>query len=237
MENITHDTIDALSAENRKFPPSEAFKANALVTGTFLYDEAAEDDEAFWARQAADLLDWATPWHTILDWQLPDAKWFVGGQLNVAYNCLDRHVLGRQGRQGRHPLGRRARRHPDHHLPAAARRGLPVRQRPQGSRRRARRPREHLPPDGPRGRRRDARLCPHRRRPQRGVRWVLGPVALRSHQRRRGQGAHHRRRRLPPRRRVPAQARRRRGVRRRPDDRARRGRQARRQRRRHGRRA
>ncbi len=93
----THDTIDALMAENRRFPPSEGFKEHALVTGTFLYDEAAEDDEAFWARQAADLVDWAEPWDTILDWQLPYAKWFVGGQLNVSYNCLDRHVEAGKG--------------------------------------------------------------------------------------------------------------------------------------------
>jgi acetyl-CoA synthetase len=92
-----HDTIDALSVENRKFPPSDEFKADALVSGTFLYDQAAEDDETFWASQAAELVDWATPWETILDWQLPDAKWFVGGRLNVAYNCLDRHVLGGKG--------------------------------------------------------------------------------------------------------------------------------------------
>ena len=93
----THDTIDALSAENRKFPPSEEFKANALVTGTFLYDQAAGDDEAFWARQASGLVDWSTSWDTVLEWDLPNSKWFVGGQLNVAYNCLDRHVLGGKG--------------------------------------------------------------------------------------------------------------------------------------------
>ena len=92
-----HDTIDALMAENRRFPPSEEFKANALVTGTFLYDEAAQDDEGFWARQAADLLDWAEPWHTTLDWQIPNARWFDGGTLNVAHNCLDRHVLAGKG--------------------------------------------------------------------------------------------------------------------------------------------
>ncbi len=92
-----YDTIDALMAENRRFPPSEEFKANALVTGTFLYDEAAEDDAGFWARQSEALLDWAEPWHTIVDWQLPNAKWFVGGRLNVSYNCLDRHVLAGQG--------------------------------------------------------------------------------------------------------------------------------------------
>jgi acetyl-CoA synthetase len=92
-----HDTIDALMAENRTFPPSAEFKDHALVTGTFLYDEAAEDDEGFWARQAEELLHWNTPWHTILDWQLPYAKWFEGGTLNVSYNCLDRHVEAGKG--------------------------------------------------------------------------------------------------------------------------------------------
>jgi acetyl-CoA synthetase len=87
-----HDTIDALLAEERTFPPSEAFKKDALVVDTSLYDEAASDDEGFWARQASELLEWATPWHTILEWDLPFATWFVGGRLNVAYNCLDRHV-------------------------------------------------------------------------------------------------------------------------------------------------
>ena len=96
-EQGSHDAIDALMVENRTFPPSEQFKDNALVVGTFLYDEANEDDEGFWARQAADLLDWAEPWETILDWKLPYAKWFVGGKLNVAYNCLDRHVEAGKG--------------------------------------------------------------------------------------------------------------------------------------------
>ena len=87
-----HDTIDALLAENRTFPPTAEFKADALVVDTDLYDEAAEDDEAFWARQASELVDWAQPWDTVLDWQSPSARWFVGGKLNVAHNCLDRHV-------------------------------------------------------------------------------------------------------------------------------------------------
>ncbi len=96
-EQEHHDTIDALMAENRTFPPSDEFKAQALVTGTFLYDEANADDEGFWARQAADLLDWARPWDRILDWELPYASWFVGGELNVAHNCLDRHVEAGRG--------------------------------------------------------------------------------------------------------------------------------------------
>src|SRR6056297_1737892 len=105
--NEHHDTIDALSAENRTFPPSEEFKANSLVTGTFLYDQAAEDDEAFWARQASGLVDWARPWDTTLEWDLPDEP------LGVGEIPLERGVpRPGQGRQGRHPLGRRARRHP-----------------------------------------------------------------------------------------------------------------------------
>ena len=90
-------TIDALMAENRRFPPPEHIKRDALVTGTELYDEAATDDEGFWARQAAELLDWSHPWDTICEWDLPYAKWFVGGTLNVAANCLDRHVDGGLG--------------------------------------------------------------------------------------------------------------------------------------------
>ena len=89
--------IDALLAENRTFPPSEAFKEDALVTGTWMYDEAAQDDQGFWARQAAELLDWDTEWDTICEWELPYAKWFVGGKLNVAHNCLDRHVAAGRG--------------------------------------------------------------------------------------------------------------------------------------------
>ena len=92
-----HDTIDALLAENRTFPPPEHIKADALVTDPALYDEAATDFEGFWARQAAELLDWSTEWDTILEWELPFAKWFVGGKLNVAHNCLDRHVAAGKG--------------------------------------------------------------------------------------------------------------------------------------------
>ena len=62
-----------------------------------MYDDADEDYQGFWARQAADLLTWSTEWQTICEWELPFAKWFVGGQLNVSYNCLDRHVEAGRG--------------------------------------------------------------------------------------------------------------------------------------------
>jgi acetyl-CoA synthetase len=92
-----HDTIDALQWEQRKFPPSDAFKKNTLVAGTHLYEEADRDYEAFWARQASELVEWSRPWDTICEWNLPFSKWFVGGQTNVSYNCLDRHVLAGKG--------------------------------------------------------------------------------------------------------------------------------------------
>ncbi|MFN8019711.1 MAG: acetate--CoA ligase [Acidimicrobiales bacterium] len=85
-------TIEDFLLEDRMFPPPEAFKAQALVASNALHDEAAEDYQGFWARQAAELLTWQQDWDQVLDWQLPFAKWFVGGKLNVSENCLDRHV-------------------------------------------------------------------------------------------------------------------------------------------------
>jgi acetyl-CoA synthetase len=84
--------IDDLLLERRTFPPPAAFKEASLVAGTFLYDQADADYQGFWARQADALLDWAQDWTDICQWDLPFARWFVGGQLNVSYNCLDRHV-------------------------------------------------------------------------------------------------------------------------------------------------
>jgi acetyl-CoA synthetase len=92
-------TIEALLAEGRTFPPPPEFKKTARIVDAEIYDEAERDFEGFWARQAADLLDWAEEWHTILDWDLPFAKWFVGGTLNVSFNCLDRHVAAGHGDQ------------------------------------------------------------------------------------------------------------------------------------------
>ena len=96
-DSDNHDTIDALQWEQRKFPPSDAFKKKTLVAGTHLYEEADRDYEAFWARQASELVEWSRPWDTICEWNLPFSQWFVGGQTNVSYNCLDRHVLAGKG--------------------------------------------------------------------------------------------------------------------------------------------
>ena len=99
MSDQTGAAIEEFLFEDRTFPPPDGFKERSLVAGTFLYDEANEDDQGFWARQAADLLDWYEDWHTICDWQPPFAKWFVGGKLNVCHNAVDRHVVAGHGDQ------------------------------------------------------------------------------------------------------------------------------------------
>jgi acetyl-CoA synthetase len=99
MSDQTGAAIEEFLHEDRTFPPPDGFKERSLVAGTFLYDEANEDDQGFWARQAADLLDWYEEWHTICDWQLPFAKWFLGGKLNVCHNAVDRHVAAGHGDQ------------------------------------------------------------------------------------------------------------------------------------------
>src|SRR5688572_24086692 len=89
--------IEDFLLEERTFPPSEAFKQDTLVASPFLHDEADQDFEGFWARQAAELLDWFDEWDTILEWEPPFAKWFVGGKLNVCHNAVDRHVVAGRG--------------------------------------------------------------------------------------------------------------------------------------------
>ena len=89
--------IDALSYEQRTFPPSTEFKANAIVSDQSLYLEGERDFEAYWARHARELISWAQPFTKTLEWDLPYAEWFSDGTLNVSYNCLDRQVLAGRG--------------------------------------------------------------------------------------------------------------------------------------------
>jgi len=86
-----HETLDNLLRENRTFPPSTEFAENSNITAD-LYTQADADRLGFWEQQAREL-DWDTDFTEVLDWSdAPFAKWFVGGTLNVAYNCVDRHV-------------------------------------------------------------------------------------------------------------------------------------------------
>jgi len=91
MSEKVSPEIEALLKEDRSFAPSDEFCARALVNDSAVYAAAAKDPEAFWAGFAKEL-EWITPWSKVLEWNPPDAKWFVGGQINIAANCLDRHI-------------------------------------------------------------------------------------------------------------------------------------------------
>jgi acetyl-CoA synthetase len=82
--------IEGLLQEKRVFEPSPDFTAQANVQDKNIYEEAARDREAFWAKQA-ERLDWFRKWDTVLKWDPPFAQWFTGGKLNASYNCVDRH--------------------------------------------------------------------------------------------------------------------------------------------------
>nr|MBX2863234.1 AMP-binding protein [Leptolyngbyaceae cyanobacterium MAG.088] len=88
--------IESILQEQRLFEPPAEFAAAATVSGAdqyqALYDKAAADPAAFWAELAEQELHWFKKWDTVLDWQPPFAKWFVGGKINISYNCLDRHL-------------------------------------------------------------------------------------------------------------------------------------------------
>lgn len=89
--------IDSLMHEDRRFPPSEEFAAQAIASAE-LYERASSDRLAFWAEQSRELLTWSKPFTKTLDWSNPPfATWFDDGELNVAYNCLDRHVEAGNG--------------------------------------------------------------------------------------------------------------------------------------------
>ncbi len=93
---MTQDAVENLLHEERHFAPSAAFKAQANATES-LYQLAEADRLQFWEKQA-DRLSWKTKWNQVLDWSdAPFAKWFVGGELNIAYNCVDRHVEAGNG--------------------------------------------------------------------------------------------------------------------------------------------
>ncbi|MEO6776200.1 MAG: acetate--CoA ligase [Kofleriaceae bacterium] len=94
---MSDTSIDSVLNETRSFPPPAAFAQHASVKSMAEYEalvqRAATDPDAFWAEIAGELA-WGKPWSKVLDWKLPDAKWFVGGELNASVSCLDRHAHG-----------------------------------------------------------------------------------------------------------------------------------------------
>ncbi|WP_341953908.1 acetate--CoA ligase [Salinibacterium sp. TMP30] len=94
---MTSNSIDSLLHESRRFAPSDAF-SSASEASADLYAAAKEDRVEFWADKAREYVHWHKPFTETLDWSTPPfAKWFADGELNVAYNCLDRHVLAGNG--------------------------------------------------------------------------------------------------------------------------------------------
>ena len=91
MPATPEKSLSALLDERRTFPPSEEFRRQANAADPAIYDRALRDPEAFWAGEAKKI-DWLKPWEKVLEWNAPWAKWFVGGKLNVTYNCVDRHA-------------------------------------------------------------------------------------------------------------------------------------------------
>jgi acetyl-CoA synthetase len=92
---LEHEIEELLDKES--FPPPEGFQDQAVVSDPKIYEEAEADYEGFWAERAR-ALHWHKEWDQVLDWSNPPfAKWFVGGELNVAYNCVDRHVEAGRG--------------------------------------------------------------------------------------------------------------------------------------------
>jgi acetyl-CoA synthetase len=89
--------LDSTLREDRVFPPPQEFSAKAHIKSMeqykALYQQSIDDPESFWATVARDL-HWFKPWDKVLEWNLPLARWFVGGKLNLSYNCVDRHALG-----------------------------------------------------------------------------------------------------------------------------------------------
>lgn len=91
--SVDSEKLSTLLHENRSFSPSDEFRAQANFNDETIYERAANDPEAYWALQA-EQLTWFQPFESVLNWEPPHAQWFVGGKLNAAYNCVDRHALG-----------------------------------------------------------------------------------------------------------------------------------------------
>ena len=97
ISSLASQDLDSTLRENRVFPPPAEFSSKAHIKSIeeyeALYKQSIEDPETFWAGVAKEL-HWFKPWDKVLEWNLPSAKWFVGGKTNLCYNCVDRHVAG-----------------------------------------------------------------------------------------------------------------------------------------------
>ena len=93
MTDESSHTIETMLLEERRYPPPGDFAVSANAQPG-IYDEPWE---SFWEREGRERVTWFEPFETVLEWELPYAKWYLGGKLNVSYNCVDRHVLNGLG--------------------------------------------------------------------------------------------------------------------------------------------
>jgi acetyl-CoA synthetase len=95
---MSNNNIESHLIENRVFKPAKSFSKEAHIKSFAeyreIYQQSIKNPSKFWARKASELLVWQKKWSTVLEWKEPFAKWFVGGKINVAENCLDRHLQG-----------------------------------------------------------------------------------------------------------------------------------------------
>ena len=185
VSDVRND-IESVLHEQRKFECPEEFSQKAHIKSLEeyerIYRESVEDPEKFWGGIASEL-HWFKPWDKVLEWNRPWAKWFVGGKINLSYNCLDRHVqTWRKNKAAIIWEGE----------PGEVRtltyqqlltRSAEVRERPEVARREKRRPRRHLHGHDAGAADRDAGLRPHRRAAHGRLRRVLGQRAGRPHHR------------------------------------------------------
>ena len=86
-----HGAIDVLYKEERLYKPSESFVNKANWNDKSIYEQALDSPVEFWEEMAKDI-NWFKKWDKTLEWNAPWAKWFVGAELNISYNCVDRHL-------------------------------------------------------------------------------------------------------------------------------------------------
>jgi len=200
--------IHTMFLEERRYPPSPEFAAQANVKA----DIYERDFEEFWETEGREHISWFQPFDKLYEWELPYAKWYLNGKLNVCSNCVDRHVESGAGdKVAFYWEGELADHAAHNHLFRPAKRRRSLRQRAQVDRREEGNARRDLPRDDSRAARRDARLRAPRRAALRHLRRLLGRVAGRPRQRLRGRDHDHSGRGLPPRQAARAEEDRRRG--------------------------
>ncbi len=188
----TQAAIEALLDEQRTFPPSKEFAAGAVVKDESVYRRAEEDPEGFWRELAGEFIGWFKEPTKGLDWDPPHCTWFEDGELNVSWNCLDRHVeAGRGDRVAYHWVGEPGERDARPDLRGDAARGVEARERPAQARHPQGRPHRHLHGHGPRASDRNARVRAHRCASRRRLRRLLCGVARRAHARLRREASDH----------------------------------------------